>query len=61
MLGAGALIEVLANDEQSPADDIVWSLEAISGQALGRDPRRWTDEWLASLPEDVIGVARTPG
>jgi len=58
VLGADALIDVLANDSQIPPEEVVWSLEAISGGALGRDSKRWSEEWLASLPEEVTGLAR---
>jgi hypothetical protein len=59
VLGADALIEVLAGDDQVPAEEVLWALEAISGLALGDDARRWSEEWFAGLPEDVTGLANT--
>jgi hypothetical protein len=61
VLGADALVDVLENDAQIPHEEAVWSLEAISGQALGNASRRWADEWLASLPEEVTGLAKMRG
>jgi hypothetical protein len=55
-LGADALIEVLSSDHHVPAEEAIWSLEAISGLALGDDSRRWSDQWLAGLPEEVTGL-----
>ena len=52
VLGADALIEVLAKDDQIPAEEIVWSLESISGLALGDNVERWED-WLGHLPMEI--------
>ena len=56
VLGADALIEVLSKDDQIPAEEVVWSLESISGLALGSDAERWMD-WFNQLPEETTGVA----
>jgi hypothetical protein len=53
--GADALIDLLGKDDQIPAKEIVWSLESISGLALGNDVRKWTD-WFDHLPSDATGV-----
>jgi hypothetical protein len=51
-LGADALIEIVAGDDPALAEEAIWSLEAISGLTLEGDARRWSEEWLAGLPED---------
>jgi hypothetical protein len=55
VLGADALIEVLSKDDQIPAEEVVWSLESISGLALGDDVDRWTD-WFNQLPKEITYV-----
>src|SRR5271157_3884310 len=42
-LGADALIDLLGKDDQIPSEEVVWSLESISGLALGDDVEKWTD------------------
>jgi hypothetical protein len=59
VLGADALIEVLA-DDQVPAEEAIWALEAISGLNLDDDARRWSEEWLAGLPAEATGLATGP-
>jgi hypothetical protein len=59
VLGADTLIEVLASDDQDRAEEAVWALEAISGLAVGEDVRRWSEEWLGELPDDVTGLAKS--
>jgi hypothetical protein len=54
--GADALIELLGSDDAIPIEEIVWSLEAISGLALGRDKQPWRN-WFDQLPEDATSVA----
>ena len=56
VLGADALIEVLGKHDQIPAEEVVWSLESISGLALGNDLNRWTD-WFEHLPKETARVA----
>jgi hypothetical protein len=56
VLGADALIEVLSEDDQIPSEEVVWSLESISGLALGDDVERWTD-WFNRLPEAATKTA----
>ena len=56
VLGADALIEVLASDHQIPQEEVVWSLESISGLALGNDAKKWTG-WFNQLPSDFTRVA----
>jgi hypothetical protein len=48
-LGVDSLIDLLREGEVVPREEIVWALEAISGQAWGDDPDRWT-EWWDGLP-----------
>jgi hypothetical protein len=54
--GADALIELLRTDDMIPIEEIVSSLEAISGLALGRDKQPWLN-WFHRLPEDATSVA----
>jgi hypothetical protein len=56
VLGADALIELLGKDNQIPAEEVVWSLESISGLALGHDLDGWT-KWFNHLPEETVRVA----
>jgi len=56
VLGADALIEVLGKQDQIPAEEVVWSLESISGLALGNDLDRWIG-WLNHLPAETARVA----
>lgn len=58
-LGADALIDLLGTDDQIPPKEVVWSLESISGLALGNDIEKWTD-WFDHLPSDATGVADMP-
>src|SRR5208337_4940841 len=56
VLGADALIELLNRDDQIPAEEVVWSLESISGLALGHDLDGWKD-WFNHLPKESARVA----
>jgi len=58
-LGADALIDLLGKDDQIPSEEVVWSLESISGLALGDDVEKWTD-WFDHLPSDATGVTDMP-
>jgi len=58
-LGADALIDLLGKDDQIPSAEVVWSLESISGLALGHDVEKWTD-WFDHLPSDATGVTDMP-
>jgi hypothetical protein len=60
VLGADALIDVLADDDQIAPEEPIWALEAISGLSLGDDAEHWSEEWLAGLPEDVTGLVSEP-
>ena len=53
VLGADALIEVLAKDDQIPAEEVTWALQSISGLALGDDVERWED-WFDDLPDETV-------
>ena len=55
VLGADALIDLLSEDDQIPAKEVVRSLELISGLALGNDVEKWTD-WFDHLPRDATDV-----
>ncbi len=59
-LGARALIDLLGNDGQIPSEEVVWSLESISGLALGDDVEKWND-WFDRLPTDATLVADLSG
>lgn len=54
VLGATALIDLLREPGEIPKEEIVWSLEAISGLVLGDDPERWS-AWFSELPREAIG------
>jgi hypothetical protein len=51
LLEVDALFEVLANDDKIPDEEVVWSLEAISGLAHGADIAKWT-AWFNQHPVD---------
>ena len=51
VLGADALIGLLGAGGEIPKEEIVWSLEAISGMVWGDDLNRWSD-WWDGLPQD---------
>jgi len=57
VLGADALIEILDADDQIPREEVIWSLEAISGLVLGADPKRWAD-WWDGLPQKRVNSGR---
>jgi hypothetical protein len=61
VLGAEALIDVLRSGDEHLSADALWSLEAISGLDLGQgqDAVRRAEEWLAGLPKEVTGLAKT--
>jgi hypothetical protein len=50
------LIDLLPSADEPLVPEIVWSLEAISGQAYGNNPDRWI-AWWESLPEDAVASA----
>jgi predicted RNA-binding Zn-ribbon protein involved in translation (DUF1610 family) len=52
VVGAGALIRLLGNDDAIPAEAVIWALEAISGMAYGDDNERWA-AWWSSLPVEI--------
>jgi hypothetical protein len=54
--GADVLIGLLGTDATIPSDEIVWSLEAISGLAMGRDKQAWLN-WFDQLPGEAARVA----
>jgi hypothetical protein len=54
--GANALIALPGADETIPSEEIVSSLEAISGLALGLDKPLWLD-WFDQPPEEAVRVA----
>ena len=53
--GADALIDILGKDDQIPAEEVVWSLESISGLSLGDDVKRW-ENWFVHLPKETVCV-----
>ncbi len=59
VLGADALIDLLGKNDQILAQEVVRSLESISGLALGNDAKRWTT-WFDHLPGDATGVTDMP-
>ena len=54
-IAAKTLMGQLHAEDPVPQEEVVWTLEAISGMALGHDEVRWRD-WLKSLPADAIDV-----
>jgi hypothetical protein len=52
VLGAGALIGVLDQDDVIPRKELTWALEAISGMAYGNDLERWA-AWWNTLPIEI--------
>jgi hypothetical protein len=50
-LGADVLVDLLRTDGRIPRAEIIWSLEAISGLALGDDVERWA-EWSSQASLD---------
>jgi hypothetical protein len=53
VLGADHLIDLLREADERLVPEIVWSLEAISGQTYGDDPDRWA-AWWQSLPAGAV-------
>jgi hypothetical protein len=62
VVGADTLIERLGADNTLPREEIIWSLEAISGLTLGDDVNRWRS-WWETLPPDATSLdsSVTPG
>jgi hypothetical protein len=52
VLGADALIDLLGQEDQIPAEEIIWSLESMSGLAFGNHVERWMD-WFDHLPSNA--------
>jgi hypothetical protein len=52
-----SLIELLSGVAPIPIEEVVWSLEAISGLALVDDRVRWT-QWWGSLTKDATELLR---
>jgi hypothetical protein len=50
--GADSLIELLGKDDRVPDEEVVWSLESISGLAHGADVERWRS-WHDHLPQEI--------
>jgi hypothetical protein len=59
LLGADRLVDLLRAGEEEIVPEIVWTLEAISGQSHGADPARWT-AWWESLPEHAVESTESP-
>jgi hypothetical protein len=54
VLGADVLIQLLGADDQIPSEELIWSLEAISGLALGDDREGWEDWWKSLSSEATV-------
>jgi hypothetical protein len=52
VLGADALLGLLGNGDPIPRTEVIWALEAISGETYGDDADRWTAWWNA-LPTEI--------
>jgi len=59
VVGTDALIDLLREPGEMPKEEVVWSLEAISGLVLGDDPDRW-GAWFSGLPREDIGETAAP-
>ncbi len=57
VLGADALVALLQGDDAIPREEVVWALEAISGQVYGEDQDRWAD-WWGHLPAEIREARR---
>jgi hypothetical protein len=53
VLGADTLIDVLREGDDRFTETATWSLEAISGLALGNDAARWSHCWAERNPKEV--------
>jgi hypothetical protein len=53
LLGADALIPLLAEDDAELRRTAAWALEAISGVPAGEDVGRW-QEWWQNLPATPV-------
>jgi hypothetical protein len=53
--GADALIDLLGTDDQIPEEEVVRSLESISGLAHGADVERWRF-WYHQMPGEITGT-----
>jgi hypothetical protein len=58
-LGADTLIELLRNPGDISKDEIIWSLNAVSGMPWGDDPARW-QAWWDDLSTESTGSAVIP-
>jgi hypothetical protein len=47
VFGAGVLIDMLRTGSDIPNEELVWALEAISGEALGANMTEWVRSWEA--------------
>jgi len=59
-LGADSLIGLLRTGGEIPREELVWSLESISGSTLGDDPEAWA-KWWESVPEQARSRSRPSG
>jgi hypothetical protein len=53
VLGADALIKLLGDDDETHREEVIWSLEAISGLALADDVAAWR-RWFNGLPATFL-------
>jgi hypothetical protein len=54
VMGADALIDLLRTADMVLSREIVWSLQAVSGQNWGHDVNRWA-AWIESVPAAALG------
>jgi hypothetical protein len=54
VMGADTLIELLRTSDMVLSPEIVWSLQAVSGQGFGHDVDRW-QTWIESVPAAALG------
>jgi hypothetical protein len=56
VLGANTLIDMLREGDERFTETATWSLEAISGLALGNDAARWSRWWAEHDPATVSAL-----
>ena len=59
-LGADTLIELLRKPEDINKDEIIWSLNAVSGMPWGDDPDRWQAWWDDNRNTSAHGATDNP-
>jgi hypothetical protein len=53
VMGAETLIDLLRTADMVLSREIVWSLQAVSGQGFGHDVNRW-QAWIETVPVTAL-------